>query len=59
MERQEKLKGDRYIIVFQYEYAKEAIEVAKLAIDIINSLIDKRKNIAFNDRLSIIKDIIK
>ena len=51
------IEGDRYIIVYQYEYAKAGIEVAKLAIDLINSLIE-RKKIAFNDRLNVIKSII-
>ena len=51
------IEGDRYIIVYQYEYPKVGIEVAKLAIDIINSLIE-RKKISFNDRLNLIKAII-
>lgn len=51
------IDGDRYIIVYQYEYPKVGIEVAKLAIDIINSLIE-RKKISFNDRLNLIKAII-
>ena len=36
------IEGDRYIIVYQYEYAKAGIEVAKLAIDLINSLIERK-----------------
>ena len=51
------IQGDRYIIVYQYEYPKVGIEVAKLAVDIINSLIEGKK-ISFNHRLNIIKSII-
>lgn len=51
------IKDDIYIIVYQYEYPKVGIEVAKLAVDIINSLIDN-KRIIFNDRLNIIKAIM-
>lgn len=51
------VEGDKYIIVYQYEYPKIGIESAKLAVDIINSLIDNKK-IGFNDRMNIIKSII-
>lgn len=51
------VEGDKYIIVYQYEYPKVGIEVAKLSVDIINSLIDNKK-IGFNDRMNIIKSII-
>ena len=45
--------GDIYIIVFQYKYEKAAMEIVKLAIEIINSLI-KGSNIDINMKLSII-----
>lgn len=48
---------EKYMIVYQYEYAKVGIETAKLAIDLINSLI-KDSNINFNQRLNIIKSIL-
>ncbi len=51
------VEGDKYIIVYQYEYPKVGIEVAKLSVDIINSLIDNKK-IGFDDRMNIIKSII-
>lgn len=49
--------GSIYIIVFQYEYEKAAMEIVKLAIDIINSLI-KQKKIDIDMRMNIIKEII-
>lgn len=49
--------GDKYIIVYQYEYPKAGIEAAKLAVDIINSLIDNKK-IRFDDRMNVIRSII-
>ena len=49
--------GDIYIIVFQYKYEKAAMEIVKLAIEIINSLI-KGSNIDINMKLSIIREII-
>lgn len=52
------VEGDRYIIVYQYEYPKVGVEVAKLAVDIINSLIEDNK-IRLNDRLDIIKVIMR
>ena len=50
--------GDIYIIVFQYKYEKVAMEIVKLAIEIINSLI-KGRSIDIKIRLSIIREIIK
>ena len=52
------IEGDRYIVVYQYEYPKVGIEVARLAVDIINLLIDNKK-VRFNDRINIIKSIMK
>ena len=52
------ISGDIYMIVYQYQYKKTGIEVAKLAIDIINSLIEKTK-INLDERLIIIKSIMR
>lgn len=52
------VEGDRYIIVYQYEYPKVGMEVARLAVDIINSFI-YNSNISFKERLNIIKSILK
>ena len=52
------IKEDLYYIIFQYKYEKVAIECAKLAIDIINSLI-KKIPINYDDRINIIEDILK
>ena len=50
------IKGDLYYIIFQYEYEKVGLESARLAIDIINSLINKTE-IKFKERFEIIKNI--
>ena len=52
------ISGEIYKIVYQYQYKKTGIEVAKLAIDIINSLIEKKK-INLDERLIIIKSIMR
>lgn len=49
--------GDRYIIVYQYQYPKVAIECAKLAIDIINSFINGN-TVDFKSRISILEEIL-
>lgn len=51
------IEGDRYIVVYQYEYPRVGVEVAKLAVDIINALIEN-KSISFNNRVEIIKAIL-
>lgn len=52
------VEGDRYIIVYQYEYPKVGIEVARLSVDVINSFIDNSK-ISFEERFNIIKSILR
>ena len=52
------IKDDLYYIIFQYKYEKVAIECAKLAIDIINSLIRKIP-INYDDRINIIEGILR
>lgn len=51
------ISGDLYYIIFQYEYKTVAIESARLAIDIVNSLINKQK-IEVEDRIKILEEIL-
>ncbi len=52
------IKGEIYYVIVQYEYKNTAIEIANLAVDIINSLI-KQNPINFKGRINIIKGILK
>lgn len=52
------IKGDIYYIIIQYEYKNTAVETAKLAVDLINSLINQVR-IDFKGRINIIKEILK
>ena len=52
------IQGDIYYIIIQYEYKNTAIEAAKLAVDLINSLINQF-TIDFTGRMDIIKEILK
>jgi cyanophycin synthetase len=51
------IEGDRYYIIYQYEYVNTALEVGKLAVDIMNTLI---KNLDFDlaPRLEELKEIL-
>jgi cyanophycin synthetase len=51
------IQGDRYYIIYQYEYVNTALEVGKLAVDIMNTL---TKNLDFElvTRLEEIKEIL-
>lgn len=51
------VEGDIYQIIYQYQYPKAGIECAKLAIDIINGLINGII-IDFKSRVSIIKEML-
>lgn len=51
------IEGDRYYIIFQYEYKATAIETARLAIDIINALINQEE-INYVNRIKILKDVL-
>ena len=51
------INKDIYYIVFEYMYKSTAIEIAKLAVDIINSLI-KGENINYNARIKILNEIL-
>lgn len=46
-------EGEHYYIIYEYVYEDTAIEVGKLAVDFINSLIEE-KGINFNERLDLI-----
>ncbi|WP_326511688.1 cyanophycin synthetase [Clostridium intestinale] len=52
------VKDDHYYIIFQYQYKNVALECAKLAIDLINSLINQVP-IKFSERFDLIKNMIK
>jgi cyanophycin synthetase len=51
------IQGDRYYIIYEYEYKETAIKIARLAVDIINSLI-RKKPMKFNERMSDIKLVL-
>lgn len=51
------ISGDIYYIIFQYEYKNTAIEAARLAVDIVNSLIDKQK-IKYEVRMNLLQEIL-
>lgn len=51
------IDGDKYLIVYEYQYPNTAIESAKLAIDSINAFINNM-NIDFKSRIIIIKEIL-
>ena len=51
------IQGDLYYIIIEYEYKHFALESARLAVDIINSLINN-ESINFEKRLNILKDIL-
>ena len=51
------IKDDIYYIIFEYEYKSTALESARLAIDIINSLINK-EDINYKNRIKILKEIL-
>ena len=35
------IQGDKYYIIYEYEYKNTAIEIGKIAVDLINSLINQ------------------
>lgn len=51
------IEGDIYYIIVQYEYKKTAVKICELAVDIINSLINKNP-IDFEGRIEIIRKIL-
>ncbi|MDD6796285.1 MAG: ATP-grasp domain-containing protein, partial [Clostridiaceae bacterium] len=51
------IKDSLYYIIFQYEYKSTALEIARLAVDIINSLLNKQF-INIESRLKVIQEIL-
>ncbi len=51
------ISGDKYYVIYQYEYKNTGIEIANLAVDIINSLI-KKEDFDLELRLSRIKEVL-
>lgn len=51
------ISGDRYYIIYQYEYKNTAIEAGRLAVDIINSFI-AQKNFNLRPRLNDLREIL-
>ncbi|MGG7214553.1 cyanophycin synthetase [Clostridium nigeriense] len=51
------IKDDRYYIIFQYIYESTALEVSKLAIDIVNALINKVP-INYDERIEFLKEVL-
>lgn len=52
------IKDDLYYIIFEYIYSNTASETSKLAVDIINSLINK-ETIDYDGRINLLKEILK
>lgn len=52
------IQGDIYYIIFQYQYRETALECARLALDLINSLI-AQVPIKFSERFNYIKEILR
>lgn len=52
------IEGDFYYVVFEYIYKKTALSIARLAVDLINSLINK-KDIDLDSRIKEIKQILE
>lgn len=52
------IHGDKYYVIYQYEYKNVAIEAGNIAIDLINSLINKEQ-FDLDLRLNRLKDILK
>lgn len=52
------IEGDRYYLIFQYQYENVGLAIVRLAVDLINSLIAKVE-INLEARLDIIKEIMK
>lgn len=51
------IKDDLYYIIFEYIYAKTASETAKLAVDIINALINKQ-TINYDGRIALLEEFL-
>jgi len=51
------ISGDNYYVIYQYEYKNTGIEAGNIAVDLVNSLIDK-KQFNLDSRLKILKEIL-
>lgn len=51
------IQGERYYIIFQYEYKQLGIEIARLAVDIMNSLIEGN-NVNIKERMKLLESIL-
>jgi len=51
------VNGEKYLIVYEYEYKNTALEAANIAVELINSLI-KQKNFNFNKKIKELKEIL-
>lgn len=52
------ISGDLYYVIVQYEYKNTVLEVANIAIDLINSLI-RQQPINYDQRIKITKEILQ
>lgn len=52
------IEGDFYYIIFEYKLKKTALLIAELAVDLMNTIINK-KEINFDERLEIIKKVMR
>lgn len=51
------IEGDNYYIIYQYEYEEVGIECGRLAVEIINILIEEKIIQNFDERIKILKEI--
>lgn len=52
------IEGDRYYVIFQYEYKRTGLAIGRLSVDLINSMI-KQIPINFKERMELIEVIMK
>ncbi|MGL5633698.1 MAG: cyanophycin synthetase [Sarcina sp.] len=52
------IEGERYYIIFEYEYSRTALIIANIAIEFINSLINE-ENFNFNEKFKLAYEIFK
>ncbi|MBC2579893.1 cyanophycin synthetase [Clostridium sp. DJ247] len=52
------IEGDKYYIIYEYIYKDTAVEIGKMAVKLVNCLIDK-KEFDFNIELEAIKSILR
>lgn len=52
------ISGDKYYIIFQYQYKNTAMECVKLSVDLINSLI-KQNPLNFEHRIELLNEVLR